>query len=224
MEEGRNNLSMGQKLGAIGLAVFAIFVVLIWSANLKNSIYDPRTQGLNGIGINDSACTTGNCQTSGQEEVLTKDTDGDGLTDWEEINIYNTSPYIEDSDSDGDDDFFEVKNGANPNCHKGIDCSGQTALIKTEIPKQKTEQDILGDIESLSSLIEQAEPGDLKSDLELNSKELNDEEKKLSDVLEGKSDAKELRELLINSGMSKEMLDQISDEILLESYKEILMQ
>lgn len=224
MEDGKNNLSIGRKLGAIGLAIFAIFVVLIWAGNLRNSIYNPRTDGLNQIGIGEDFCPLGDCPESGDEEFLEKDTDGDGLTDWEEINIYHTSPYIEDSDSDGDSDYDEVKNGENPNCPKGTDCSGASALTKEEIPKEKIEQDILNNIESLNNLINQAEEGDLKADLEANNQVLSEEEQKLNEVLSGKSDAKELRELLIKSGMSEEMLSQISDDILLESYREMLTQ
>jgi len=42
------------------------------------------------------------------------DTDRDGLTDYEEINIYGTNPVDPDSDKDGMSDGDEVKNGRNP--------------------------------------------------------------------------------------------------------------
>jgi hypothetical protein len=35
------------------------------------------------------------------EALKTKDTDGDGLSDWDEIHVYKTSPYLEDTDGDG---------------------------------------------------------------------------------------------------------------------------
>ena len=38
----------------------------------------------------------------------TKDTDGDGLTDYEEVNTYQTLPHTPDSDSDGLSDYDEV--------------------------------------------------------------------------------------------------------------------
>ena len=37
------------------------------------------------------------------------DSDGDGLTDWEEINMYGTDPNNKDTDGDGLSDFEEVK-------------------------------------------------------------------------------------------------------------------
>ncbi|MBP6859305.1 MAG: hypothetical protein KBC69_01620 [Candidatus Magasanikbacteria bacterium] len=42
------------------------------------------------------------------------DTDGDGLTDWQEINIYKTDPLKSDSDSDTFNDGYEVRRGFNP--------------------------------------------------------------------------------------------------------------
>lgn len=51
-----------------------------------------------------------------------KDTDGDGLTDFDETNLYNTSPYLEDTDSDGKWDGDEIKIGSDPNCPEGKIC------------------------------------------------------------------------------------------------------
>lgn len=48
------------------------------------------------------------------ETDLATDSDGDGLTDFAEINIYNTDPNNPDTDGDGYLDGEEVKNGFNP--------------------------------------------------------------------------------------------------------------
>ena len=46
---------------------------------------------------------------------LTKlDSDGDGLTDDQEINVYHTDPHKADTDGDGFTDAQEIKNGYNP--------------------------------------------------------------------------------------------------------------
>jgi RHS repeat-associated protein len=42
------------------------------------------------------------------------DTDGDGLTDWEETNVYHTNPNLWDTDGDGMDDGWEVHHGLDP--------------------------------------------------------------------------------------------------------------
>ena len=52
------------------------------------------------------------------------DTDVDGLPDWEEMNIYNSSPFLADTDGDGFDDKQEVDNKTNPNCPEGKQCIG----------------------------------------------------------------------------------------------------
>lgn len=44
-----------------------------------------------------------------------EDTDGDGLTDYDEIKLYNTNPNDEDSDKDGLSDYDEIELGTDPN-------------------------------------------------------------------------------------------------------------
>lgn len=58
------------------------------------------------------------------------DTDGDGLPDERELQIYGTSPYIADSDSDGLPDGQEVTAGSDPLC-AGSSCG---ALVQTAPP------------------------------------------------------------------------------------------
>lgn len=50
------------------------------------------------------------------------DTDGDGLSDYDESYTYKTSPYLKDSDSDGDQDNIEIAMRTDPNCPKGKTC------------------------------------------------------------------------------------------------------
>lgn len=56
-----------------------------------------------------------------------KDTDGDGLSDFDELYPENggtsTSPYLKDSDSDGFDDAQEINTGNDPNCPRGQNCT-----------------------------------------------------------------------------------------------------
>lgn len=47
-------------------------------------------------------------------DPLVADTDGDGLTDFYEINTYHTNPLKRDTDGDGYPDGIEVRRGFNP--------------------------------------------------------------------------------------------------------------
>ena len=87
----RNNLNLGksQKIAAIILAVFAFGVIVAWGMQVKNNIngpfaYKPTT---------DSGADSGQ-QADGQSDLKSKDTDGDGISDYDELNIYQTSPYL----------------------------------------------------------------------------------------------------------------------------------
>ena len=51
------------------------------------------------------------------------DTDFDTVSDYDELNIYKTSPYLEDSDSDGLTDYAEISTGQDPNCAPGAPCA-----------------------------------------------------------------------------------------------------
>ncbi len=57
-----------------------------------------------------------------------KDTDGDGLSDYDELFSFKTSPYLKDSDGDGVSDSDEVKKNSDPNCPSGKVCSSFSLL------------------------------------------------------------------------------------------------
>lgn len=55
-------------------------------------------------------------------QLQQKDSDSDGLSDYDELYVYGTSPYLADTDSDGVDDKTEIEQGTDPNCAEGTDC------------------------------------------------------------------------------------------------------
>lgn len=59
------------------------------------------------------------------DNLRDRDTDKDGLSDYDELYNYKTSPYIQDSDSDSILDNIEVEQGTDPNCPTGNTCSRQ---------------------------------------------------------------------------------------------------
>ncbi|MBI2476661.1 hypothetical protein HYV72_00650, partial [Candidatus Uhrbacteria bacterium] len=51
-----------------------------------------------------------------------EDTDGDGISNYEETNVYRTIAYLADSDGDGFSDGEEIRTGHDPNCPTNQDC------------------------------------------------------------------------------------------------------
>ena len=186
-----------------------------------------------------------------QAQLSAKDTDGDGLNDYDEINVYKTSPYLEDMDSDGVSDFEEIQQGTNPNC------LGNNCNIEPEAFVQGGEES--ADIAALNNGITEISPSYLRTLLEKSGiassyiQQLTDKE-----ILEvyyatvppgtqinppasntnvsntntaipqdqdiQKMSPQELRSFLIKSGMSKEMLDNFSDDEILQVLKETTSQ
>jgi len=72
--------------------------------------------------------------------LRSKDTDGDGLSDYDETNQYDSSPYLKDSDGDGVDDKAEVDRGTDPNCPEGQNCfsSGDQSASSDSVPVMQT--------------------------------------------------------------------------------------
>jgi hypothetical protein len=71
------------------------------------------------------------------EASKTKDTDHDGLSDYDELYVYSTSPYLVDTDSDGLQDASEIAQGTDPNCPQGkvcIDTQGQVVATTSSMP------------------------------------------------------------------------------------------
>jgi len=126
-------------------------------------------------------------------ELQTKDTDKDGLSDYEELYIYNTSPYLEDSDSDEISDKIEISSGEDPNCPKGQNCLEESAVTSPyeETPRAETTVP-----EAVPPLIDEA-------------------------YLNSMTPA-QLRDLLKQSGLSDEILNNISDDDLQSLYQETL--
>ncbi len=101
------------------VAILSVAAVAVFFGyfQLSGSIGKPFSSVLSAKNTNSESeqCADGNCQNSvGSQSMI--DTDSDGLLDYEELTIHKTSPYLEDSDSDGMDDKYEVDMGYDPNC------------------------------------------------------------------------------------------------------------
>jgi hypothetical protein len=142
---------------------------------------------------------------SEEERQKTQDTDGDGLTDWNELNVFLTSPYIDDTDSDGVNDGVEVQSRQDPNCPRGQDCGRSSVL-----------SDSSSEDDSSSAVVPVIEAG--LEGVGLTQEQAKENEGDLNKVFGGQADAATLRKLLLESGVKKEILDQMTDEQLMTGY------
>lgn len=109
----------------IQLAVGAVGVVTlilgIWQ--IRNAIYIPLPQNSASANTNTSNEALLDDVALQDQLLKTKDTDSDSLSDYDELNIYRTSAYLNDTDSDGITDNLEIQQGADPLCAKGSTCT-----------------------------------------------------------------------------------------------------
>jgi len=133
-----------------------------------------------------------------QEEMLRQqqsDTDGDDLTDYDELYKFKTSPYLADTDGDGYDDYTELQNGTDPTC-----AAGQQCLDVYEVTGI-AQEDVSAYLDSLSS------SGEALS--------------QISSLLQSYSPS-EIRQLLMEAGIPEDQLSAISDEDLQTLYQAVL--
>jgi len=200
-------LEKQQKIALGGLAFFAFLVITMWTAQSNRIINAPFERKENSLD-NINPISLGVNELYGLEDdpsSLTKDTDGDGLTDIDELNIYKTSPYIEDTDSDGFLDGEEVKSNNDPNCPAGKDCYG-------------------GAVYNEEQLRENANPVQIPQNFDYNIDNINIENagSDLESALGGRAEAADLRKMLMDAGIDPALLNQINDEMLMQAYSETL--
>jgi len=107
--------------GVLGVCGIAALVLSVWymQANITSPFRVP---------VSTLVATRSSFQSTSEareaEAQKQRDTDRDGLSDYAELNIYHTSPYLADTDSDGVPDAIEIAQGTDPNCPKGQNCGG----------------------------------------------------------------------------------------------------
>jgi hypothetical protein len=114
------NLTREQRLSVGILAVCGLIALMLGVVQLRRSIISPFTAPIENLVLVDELMGPD------EEEVVREqqrtDTDGDGISDWHELNVFKTSPYIRDTDSDGEPDNIEIAKGTDPNCPEGQEC------------------------------------------------------------------------------------------------------
>lgn len=186
----RSGLSKTQKMGFILLFVFAIFAVGLGILQIRNNMYAP-------FALNNEIPPLDSTQINSVDALKYRDTDHDGLSDYDELYVYGTSPYLADTDSDGVPDGVEIQNGTNPLCdEKKNNCNGELGISSTAIPTNGVSSSTDLGVEAPTGT-----PVDLNAAL---------------------SDPTQLRQMLLSAGVDKTILDNTSDADLLNMAKDIL--
>lgn len=177
-------------------------------------------------------------QNLGQVDLLglrEKDTDQDGLSDFDELYIYSSSPYLKDTDSDGISDQQEVAQGTDPNCRQGENCFG----IFDVGPDQADPTSLLPSTQLQAAQIRLllAQAGVAPEELnQLSDQDLVDLYQEI--ILESQTGATitlpvsqiedltpdQVRQLLLEQGIDKSILDNITDAELMDLVNETLVE
>jgi len=188
-----SSLPRRRKNAVFGLSFLAVVILGVWVWQFNSRLSGPFEPNKEELAAAQQAAK------EKEEAALlekSKDTDGDGLIDWDEINVYKTSPYLKDTDGDGISDFDEVRAGTDPLCAEGSNCG----LLATNPEDTNT-----GDAE-----IPSIAPASLV------------DEELLILALSGEGDAKTMRQILLQGGADPDQVNLLSDEDLMLMYKEIL--
>ena len=103
---------------ALGLVAIVALIFGFWQ--LKTAIHLPI--GLGSGSEKTESTEVGSLVGEDVVKLQGQDSDQDGLSDYEELYVYKSSPYLTDTDSDGYDDKTEVASGNDPNCAPNTNC------------------------------------------------------------------------------------------------------
>lgn len=121
LKEQWKTLTGEQRLAVGVFGVVSLTVLLLGVIQVRAGIISPFTTPVETlVELRD---TLGPTEEELMEEQKRTDSDGDGISDYDESTKYFSSPYLRDSDSDGDADNVEVARGTDPNCPKGTTCT-----------------------------------------------------------------------------------------------------
>ncbi len=176
----------------------------------SQSIFNPLKVDLSATQQFSDAVNGGNTAAA-TAALKAKDTDGDGLSDYDEIYMYHTSPYIKDSDSDGIPDGTEVKNGTDPNCPQGQDCGTPSPVNASASPNATG----ASDAETLDQLMNAYQSG-TGGGTNANAPAVGTG----SIPTAGVADAAQIRALLKAQGLTDDVLNSLDDQTLVQMYNE----
>ena len=198
-----SSLPRPQKTAVIilGVTAVAVFAIWIWQFNMRiNAPFRP-TDAEMAQGEKDAQAKIDAANAS-----KTLDTDGDGLTDYDETTIYKTSPYLADTDGDGIPDGEEVRLGQNPLCNEKTEV-GDCGLTASSTTVTQTVDTTSVDTTSVGASSTPAE---------------NVDQALLIKALSGQGDADTMRQILLQGGADPAQVNVLTDADLMSMYTDVL--
>ncbi len=221
-----NKYTFQQKIFIISLILVTFIILSLGFYQIAQNIRNPFIYKEQYKNIGKGGC---NEPTEIQKKILmNRDTDGDGLSDYDELYKYHTSPFLKDSDSDGIDDKKEIENKTDPNCPEGKNCFSND-LTNPTIQEKNKSLELYNNIEKYNKQLEQMNKQKqgvnigsstnsgfnvFENNNYLNSEQLN--------LLNGKADAKTIKKFLKAAGVDSKLLDKLSDKEIMDAYKKTL--
>ncbi|MEK7094580.1 MAG: hypothetical protein AAB886_00535 [Patescibacteria group bacterium] len=191
--------SLEEKVGFIVLCAVGAFGLLFSIYYLIDHLKEPFRSTY----IGQKFETLSEQEVRQREEQKKKDTDKDGLSDYDEIYVYRTSQYLADSDSDGQDDGDEVNGGGNPNCPSGQECARD---VDTGVTSPLTAGGLAG-----GTVADNGLTGEIKTEADI--------ERYLNALT-----IDQIRQALVSSGVKEEDIAALSDGQVRELYDKALKQ
>ncbi len=197
MQEGQAPWAQEHRTVLVGLLVVTAAMFVLGAAQIVRTIRAPFGAP---TGLYKTADQLRAEQLAAQKQ---RDTDEDGLSDYDELTIYLTSPYIADTDSDGVADGTEVAAGGDPNCPQGQQCGPGASAVG---PRGSQPADLL------------ATPGSQPTALTLPG---SDFVGLTPDLIEN-MEPEQLRVLLRGAGVGDDILSNFTDEQLMQLFRQTL--
>lgn len=172
--EKKIHLSVEQKTGFVLLLIFAVTGLTLGMLQIRNTLIAP-------FALDSTVPTSVKDLVNDIDAQRLRDTDHDGLSDYDELYVEGTSPYLYDSFSYGMSDKEVVSKGLARCANAGKNCTDASSPVGMSTSSVAT------------SGLEEAPPD-------------------LEEILQ---DPDQIRKLLVETGMEKEVLDKINDNELM---------
>lgn len=212
-------LTKEQQISVGILSVCGIIALVLSVQRIRAGIINPFTVATSKF--ISAKQTVNNLDAARLEEDASKrrDTDGDGLSDYDEVHSYGSSPFLSDTDGDGIPDNVELAHGTNPACPEGQRCA--TSVIDVSALASTNTLDVPVDIAKLSTGVGDQFYASFQQGINEKKAQIASDTGSTSTLLRQDlvRDPAEIRRVILESGkIDKATLDLITDAQLLQLY------